>query len=126
MVQKLVNSVWHELQTTEPSGHIAGHYRVTFLCKHACSAEVAGTKTYTILGGKFVTQTNGTYVTRTLDNPHADNQDSFGLASSIARSQAGRGKAAYCEIINKMNSTQVFQLLAYKTFPKQKTILLMT
>jgi hypothetical protein len=31
-------------------------YRVTFLSKHACSAEVAGTKTNTILGGKFVTQ----------------------------------------------------------------------
>jgi len=57
---------------------------VTFLSKHACSAEVADTKTNTILGGKFVTQTNGTNVTRTLDNPHADNQDSFDLAFLIA------------------------------------------
>jgi hypothetical protein len=59
---------------------------VTFLSKHACSAEVAGTKTNTILGGKFVTQTNGTNVTRTLDNPRADNQDYFGLAFLIALS----------------------------------------
>jgi hypothetical protein len=51
---------------------------VTILSKHACSAEIAGTKTNTILGGKFVTQTNGTYVTRALENPYADNQDSFG------------------------------------------------
>lgn len=55
-------------------------YRVTFLSKHACSAEVAGTKINTILGCKFVTQTNGTNFTRTLDNLHADNQASFGMA----------------------------------------------
>ena len=61
-------------------------YRVTFLSKHACSAEVAGTKTNTILGGKFMTQTNGTNATRTLDNPHTDNQASFGLAFLIVLS----------------------------------------
>lgn len=59
---------------------------MTFLSKHACSAEVAGTKTNTILEGKFVTQTNGTNVTRTLDNPCTDNQDSFGLTFLIALS----------------------------------------
>jgi hypothetical protein len=39
-----------------------------------------------ILGSKFVTQTNGTNVTRTLENPYADNQDSFGLAFLIVLS----------------------------------------
>lgn len=64
-----------------------------------------------------MTQTNGTNATRTLDNPHTDNQASFGLAFLIVLSQAGTGKAAYCEIINKMISTQDFQLLVYN-FPK--------
>lgn len=45
---------------------------MTFLSKHACSAEVADTKTNSILGNKFVTQTNGTNVTRTLENPYSN------------------------------------------------------
>lgn len=61
-------------------------YRVTSLSKHACSAEVAGTNTNTILGGKYLAQTNGTNVTKSLDNPHTDNQASFGLAFLIALS----------------------------------------